>query len=118
MAFRKERKSFAIFENRRLLLENNSQPSKIGVSYQIESKISLAQKEIKKKKQGKRTINQAQFLIIVFHYHVYWIIQYVWKVKIFYFWIIEFVVGWLFYGISTLFGSFNVELNFKQFSLV
>ena len=30
-------------------------------------------------------------------------------------------VGWLlalFYGVSTLFGSFNAELDFKQFSLV
>ena len=27
------------------------------------------------------------------------------------------LVGW-FYGISILFGSFNTELNFKQFSLV
>ena len=30
-------------------------------------------------------------------------------------------VGWLavfFYGVSTLFRSFNPELNFKQFSLV
>ena len=31
------------------------------------------------------------------------------------------LVGWLFdmfYGVSTLFGSFNAQLNFKQFSLV
>ena len=31
------------------------------------------------------------------------------------------IVGWLvvsFYGISTLFGSFNAKLNFKQFNLV
>ena len=28
------------------------------------------------------------------------------------------LVGCLFYGVSTPFGSFNTELNFKQFSLV
>ena len=27
------------------------------------------------------------------------------------------LVGW-FYSVSTLFGSFNTELNFKQFNLV
>ena len=32
-------------------------------------------------------------------------------------WLIGWLVGW-FYGIATLFGSFNAELNFKQFSLV
>ena len=29
----------------------------------------------------------------------------------------QITIGWLFYGISTLFGSFNANLNFKQYSL-
>ena len=28
------------------------------------------------------------------------------------------LIGWLFYGMSTLFMSFNAKLNFKEFSLV
>ena len=33
-------------------------------------------------------------------------------------WFVGWLVRWLFYDVSTLFGSFNAELNFKQFSLV
>ena len=33
------------------------------------------------------------------------------------FFLLGWLVGW-FYGVSNLFGSFNAEMNFKQFSLV
>ena len=37
-----------------------------------------------------------------------------------YIWLVGWLVGWLvvlFFIVSTLFGSFNAELNFEQFSL-
>ena len=49
------------------------------------------------------------------------LVKIMWQLSVLGFYLFVCLFGWLvgwFYGVSTLFWSFNGELNFKQFSLV